>query len=49
MYEPIYDIQIFGEYSLESSKIALFPVKSRQRIKIPLSVRDAKTSDCVEK
>ena len=45
MYEHIYDIQNFREYSLESSKMSVFPVDSRfQTQKTPVSGCDVKTS-----
>ena len=45
MYEPIYDILFFGEYSPENSKIAVFFVESQNQFKIPLAGRDVRTSD----
>ena len=41
----IYAIRIFMEYSLESSKMAVVLVESRQQSTIPLPGRDVKTSN----
>ena len=43
MYALIYAIRNFREYSLESSKMAVVLVKSRQQSTIPLPGRDVKT------
>ena len=50
MYEQIYDIRNFREYSLENSKTSVLPVDSRlQTQKTPLLGRDVKTSaSCLE-
>ena len=45
MYALIYAIRIFREYSLESSKMAVVLVESRQPSTIPLPGRDVKTSN----
>ena len=45
MYALIYDIRIFREYSLESSKMAVVLVESRQQSTIPLPDRDVMTSN----
>ena len=45
MYALIYAIRIFREYSLESSKMAVVLVESRQQSTIPLQGRDVKTSN----
>ena len=41
----IYAIRIFREYSLESSKMAVVVVESRQQSTIPLPRRNVKTSN----
>ena len=45
MYALIYAIRIFREYSLESSKMAVVVVESRQQSTITLPGRDVKTSN----
>ena len=45
MYALIYAIRIFREYSIESSKMAVVVVESRQQSTIPLPDRDVKTSN----
>ena len=45
MYALIYAIRILREYSLESSKMAVVVVESRQQSTIPLPGRDVKTSN----
>ena len=45
MYELIYAIRIFREFSLESSKMAVVVVELRQQSTIPLPGRDVKTSN----
>ena len=45
MYALIYGIRIFREYSLESSKMAVVLVESRQQSTNPLPDRDVKTSN----
>ena len=49
MYEPICAIRNFRDYSLESSKMAVFLLDSRHQVKIPFSGRDVKTSDSSRK
>ena len=49
MYEPIYTIRNFRQYSLENSKMAVFPFKSQHQFKIPYSVRDVTMSDLCRK
>ena len=43
MYALIYAIRIFREYSIESSKMAVVLVESRQQSTIPLPVREVKS------
>ena len=45
MYALIFAIRIFREYSLESSKMAIVVVDSRQQSTIPHPGRDIKTSN----
>ena len=45
MYALIYAIRIFRDYSLDSSKMAVVVVESRQQSTIPLLGRDVKTSN----
>ena len=45
MFALIYAIRIFREYSLESSKIAVVLVESRQQSTIALPGRDVKASN----
>ena len=49
MYEPVYTIRKFSEYSLERSKMPVFLVKSRQQFKVPLPGHDGKASDLCRK
>ena len=45
MYEQIYDIRNFRDYSFQSSKMSVLPVDSRlQTQKTPVSGRDVMTS-----